>query len=451
MARRPFFGQNDTKIAKMDMQAATAPGRAYAAAFQKLGDIASDTLEKFREKKEEKEQQELSKNQIVNLYKGNPDHPVFKALDVQSIDEAKAVAGDFSKQPELLTQAMSFAKAVTDEKQAQEASQLRNLQMQELQQSMEGKKADRLRADQNRMSENQFMQSLMSQTASPQAQRQADIARPGLAALGNGDARNRFMQAQLEDPRNQKRVLDLNDRDFLDQFKGDPRQTERALAFIEKRRAAELASQPKPMTDREREELIKLKIANRKGLLDLDRIENPKPTTNPAYTEATLNAISDAENTLNSSKFATGFFGDRLKNIGGTAAANLKNSIDTIKASIGFDKLQDMRDKSPTGGALGQVSERELAQLNASLGSLEQSQDAEQFRRNLMRVKDHYQKYYKATMAQVKAYEQGLKFETEEEAMSWYDKNFPMGGKPASDNQTNIITKGGFVLTAPGN
>ena len=70
MARRPFFGQNDTKIAKMDMQAATAPGRAYAAAFQKLGDIASDTLEKFREKKEEKEQQELSKNQIVNLYKG---------------------------------------------------------------------------------------------------------------------------------------------------------------------------------------------------------------------------------------------------------------------------------------------------------------------------------------------------------------------------------------------
>ena len=145
MARRPFFGQNDTKIARMDMQAATAPGRAYAAAFQKLGDIASDTLEKFREKKEEKEQQELSKNQIVNLYKGNPDHPVFKALDVQSIDEAKAVAGDFSKQPELLTQAMSFAKAVTDEKQAREASQLRNLQMDQLRRNMERQKdADQL-------------------------------------------------------------------------------------------------------------------------------------------------------------------------------------------------------------------------------------------------------------------------------------------------------------------
>ena len=153
MARRPFFGQNDTKIAKMDMQAATAPGRAYAAAFQKLGDIASDTLEKFREKKEEKEQQELSKNQIVNLYKGNPDHPVFKALDVQSIDEAKAVAGDFSKQPELLTQAMSFAKAVTDEKQAQEASQLRGLQMDQIRRNMERQKDADLLADKVRQKE----------------------------------------------------------------------------------------------------------------------------------------------------------------------------------------------------------------------------------------------------------------------------------------------------------
>ena len=214
MARRPFFGQNDTKIAKMDMQAATAPGRAYASAFQKLGDIASDTLEKFREKKEEKEQQELSKNQIVNLYKGNPDHPVFKALDVQSIDEAKAVAGDFSKQPELLTQAMSFAKAVTDEKQAQEASALRDLQRQQILRNMERQKDADLLADEERMSENQFMQSLMSQTASPQAQSQADIARPGLAALGNGDARNRFMQAQLQQPQNQVPVSSLGSQDF---------------------------------------------------------------------------------------------------------------------------------------------------------------------------------------------------------------------------------------------
>ncbi len=452
MARRPFYGQSDTKIAKMDMQTATESGRAYRDMFESLGDIASDTLEKFREKKEEKEREDNFERMAKKL-----PSEVFSAFGVQSEEEKLDLIKSIKKKGprEDAMAIMSFYQKAQD---AQEASQLRDLQRQQIQQSMEGQKADRLRADQNRMSENQFMQSLMSQTASPQAQRQVDIARPGLAALGNGDARNRFMQAQLQQPQNQVPVSSLGSQDFGRFASREGLDPKLSVARMEALRQAELANQPKPMTPKELaeyEKLLleneKLRIANLQAGDKLDKTLNPKPTTNPAYTEATLNAISDAENTLNSSKFATGFFGDRLKNIGGTAAANLKASIDTIRASIGFDKLQDMRDKSPTGGALGQVSEKELAQLNASLGSLEQSQDAEQFRTNLMRVKDHYQKYYKATMAQVKAYEQGLKFETEKEAMSWYDQNFPMGGKPAPDNQTNIITKGGFVLTAPGN
>ena len=232
MARRPFFGQNDTKIAKMDMQAATAPGRAYAAAFQKLGDVASDTLEKFREKKEEKAQQELSKNQIVNLYKGNPDHPVFKALDVQSIDEAKAVAGDFSKQPELLTQAMSFAKAVTDEKQAQEASQLRDLQRQQLQQSMEGQKADRLRADEERE---------QSQTQSQNLNRFLQTGGSELLQSDQGQSLyNRMVKSGV-----------------------DPVNALKNVQAFEQRIAQ---SQPKAPSDKELEELLKLRLANQKAL-----------------------------------------------------------------------------------------------------------------------------------------------------------------------------------------
>ena len=42
-----------------------------------------------------------------------------------------------------------------------------------------------------------------------------------------------------------------------------------------------------------------------------------------------------------------------------------------------------MRDASPTGGALGQVSERELDQLNASIANLRQSQSLGQFKSNL--------------------------------------------------------------------
>ena len=49
-----------------------------------------------------------------------------------------------------------------------------------------------------------------------------------------------------------------------------------------------------------------------------------------------------------------------------------------------------MREASPTGGALGQVSERELSELQATIGNLEQSQGAEQLTFNIQRVRDKY-------------------------------------------------------------
>jgi hypothetical protein len=58
----------------------------------------------------------------------------------------------------------------------------------------------------------------------------------------------------------------------------------------------------------------------------------------------------------------------------------------TIKSSIGFDRLQQMRDESPTGGALGQVSELELITLQATLGSLDLNQSEEQLLDNLERL-----------------------------------------------------------------
>ena len=58
MARTPFYGRNDTKIAKMDMQAATAPGRAYRDAFENLGKQAAGAIEKYQLNKEKREAEE---------------------------------------------------------------------------------------------------------------------------------------------------------------------------------------------------------------------------------------------------------------------------------------------------------------------------------------------------------------------------------------------------------
>lgn len=80
--------------------------------------------------------------------------------------------------------------------------------------------------------------------------------------------------------------------------------------------------------------------------------------------------------------WSTGF-ASYLSAIPGTEAQALKNNLATIKANIGFDKLQAMRDASPTGGALGQVSERELMFLQSVFGSLDQSQSAEELAYNI--------------------------------------------------------------------
>lgn len=74
----------------------------------------------------------------------------------------------------------------------------------------------------------------------------------------------------------------------------------------------------------------------------------------------------------------------------GTPQHDLSNLVNTIKANIGFDRLQQMRAASPTGGALGQVSEQENKLLQSTIGALEQSQSKEQFLYNLRRVNDLY-------------------------------------------------------------
>lgn len=76
----------------------------------------------------------------------------------------------------------------------------------------------------------------------------------------------------------------------------------------------------------------------------------------------------------------------------GQGALDLGKTLDTIKANIGFEELQTMRDNSPTGGALGQVTERELAFLQSTIANIEQSQSEQQLRQNLAVLKDYLSK-----------------------------------------------------------
>lgn len=62
---------------------------------------------------------------------------------------------------------------------------------------------------------------------------------------------------------------------------------------------------------------------------------------------------------------------------------NAQDLMDSIKSQISTAKLQSMRDASQTGGAVGQVTEREWPRLESAFAALGQSQDTETFKRRL--------------------------------------------------------------------
>lgn len=106
-----------------------------------------------------------------------------------------------------------------------------------------------------------------------------------------------------------------------------------------------------------------------------------------------LTKLDQAHDLVQTSAFpTTGFVGSKMANIPGTPAYNLKQLLEPVKANIGFDAINKMRQTSPTGGALGNVTVRELELLQSKIASLEQAQSQVQFLRALREVKDEYSK-----------------------------------------------------------
>ena len=102
-----------------------------------------------------------------------------------------------------------------------------------------------------------------------------------------------------------------------------------------------------------------------------------------------------------------GAIGDFLQKLGPASsqeAVNLATLLDPIRANVAFDRLQQMREASKTGGALGNVSNVELAQLQASAGSLAQRASPEILVKNLMKIEEVYTKILNDPIANAMLY-----------------------------------------------
>jgi|GEM_PF-5796577 len=79
-----------------------------------------------------------------------------------------------------------------------------------------------------------------------------------------------------------------------------------------------------------------------------------------------------------------------LSGIPTTSAKRLQSELSPVFGNLAFDRLQQMRDESPTGGAVGQVSERELDLLASTVTSLDTAVDLPTFLDRLDTIERHF-------------------------------------------------------------
>ena len=138
-------------------------------------------------------------------------------------------------------------------------------------------------------------------------------------------------------------------------------------------------------------------MEQRKVLADLKKYDEAKGDR--AKVDAATASADRIINTVEEAIPLVGFLSAGLAgglNIPGTQGRNLEEALKTIKANLGFDRLQQMRDASKTGGALGQVAVKELEALQASIASLDRGQSPEVLKRNLEDIKFYYSRWSKA-------------------------------------------------------
>jgi len=109
-----------------------------------------------------------------------------------------------------------------------------------------------------------------------------------------------------------------------------------------------------------------------------------------AQAESVLSTIADAKKLVG---YNTAGVGGLLAKVPMTDARNLQAKLDTVKANLGFDRLQQMRDQSPTGGALGAVAVQELVALQSTVASLDQLQSPSEIGRALQKIEGHYKRW----------------------------------------------------------
>ena len=192
---------------------------------------------------------------------------------------------------------------------------------------------------------------------------------------------NRIAKAELEREKAETREREnQRDREFKQQLAAATNANRSALTSVQR-------------------ELAEARLADIRSK-QADKTEKKEDAKNAAVNHAAkvITDVQAAQGLVTGT--TTGVVGKGAAFVPGTTAYDLQQRLLTLKANLGFDRLQQMRDASPTGGALGQVAVQELQALQATVGSLELGQSKAELQKNLNKIENHYSNWIRTTQGQ---------------------------------------------------
>lgn len=111
MARTPFFGRGPApQIARMNMQAATAPGRNWGEAFASIGQTVGQAVEKHRENKKAKKKERDFIDSFEARISKSPEFARSYGLNPEDKEEVRLAAKSFYNSPETRQLSQDFSR-----------------------------------------------------------------------------------------------------------------------------------------------------------------------------------------------------------------------------------------------------------------------------------------------------------------------------------------------------
>ena len=139
-------------------------------------------------------------------------------------------------------------------------------------------------------------------------------------------------------------------------------------------------------------------------------------------TDNILETIDEAKGYAKSGIGALGAAAPLMNKIGSTDARALAARINTIKSSLGLDKLNEMKQASKAGASgLGGVAVAELQALQGSIAELDQAQSEKAFAQSLSKIERHY-KNWRSTVTDKEYYSPSQKAKSNSGAEAMWNK-----------------------------